>query len=109
MSEDLETAKVLGHHARVVIGHGERVQNVGVIFQALKSEIKSTFLDAGEPGVMTVDADLAAGYIYVQIPLILDLDVYFSGSYDINYPLLRQHIAATVHSLQKYLRGRIQA
>lgn len=108
-SEDLVTAKVLGRLARVVIGYGQMVQNPTAIWQALKSEFKSGFLDAAEPGVITCDADLASGYIYVQVPLIIDLDTYFPSSYEVNYPLLQQHIGATVHSLSKYLAGRLGA
>lgn len=109
MSENLVIAKVLGRHARVVIGYGENVTNAAALFQTLKAEMKSSFLDANEPGVMTCDADVTAGYIYVQVPLLLDLDAYFTGSYTIDYALLRQHIGATVYALQKYLRGRLQA
>ena len=58
---------------------------------------------------MTCDADLASGYIYVQVPLIVNLDDYFSAGLDVNYPLLQQHIGATVHSLAKYLNGRLGA
>lgn len=107
MSEELVTAKVLGRHAHVVIGYGEHVQNTQTLFQTLKSEIKSSFLDTGEPGVITTDADITAGFIYVQVPLILDLDDYFGGDYEIKYTTLRRHIMATVQSLQKYLRGRL--
>ncbi len=109
LSENLITAKVLGRHGQVVIGYGERVNNPAALYQTLKSEIKSNYLDTGEPGVITADADLETGYIYVQVPLILNLDAYFSGTYDVNYDLLRLHIMATVHSLQKYLRGRLSA
>jgi hypothetical protein len=109
LSEDLVSAKVLGRLARAVIGYGMMVQNAGAIWQALKSEIKSGFIDTAEPGVITVDADMASGYIYVQVPLILDLDQYFSAGYEVNNQLLQQHIGATVHSLAKYLRGRLGA
>jgi hypothetical protein len=109
LSEDLVSAKVLGRHARVVIGYGQMVNNAGAIFQALKAEVKSGFLDAAEPGIITCDADLTSGYIYVQVPLILDLDQYFMSDHQVKYPLLQQHIAAVVHSLAKYLRGRLGA
>ncbi|HLM59242.1 MAG TPA: hypothetical protein VK308_00430 [Pyrinomonadaceae bacterium] len=107
LSEALETAKVLGRRARIVIGYGEFVQNVGAIWSALRSEFKSGFLDAAEPGVITTDADLPTGYIYVQVPLILNLDKYFGQNYAVNTELLQRHIQATVASLSKYLRGRI--
>jgi hypothetical protein len=107
LSESLVNAKVLGRKARVVIGYGERVNNMGAIWSALKAEMKSGFLDATEPGVITCDADMTSGYIYVQVPLILDLDQYFAQNYKVNYQLLQGHIGATVNALAKYLRGRI--
>jgi len=58
---------------------------------------------------MTVDADLASGYLYVQVPLLLDVDKYVAPGYQVNHALLQQHIIATVHSLAKYLRGRLGA
>jgi hypothetical protein len=109
LSEDLVAAKVLGRHARVLIGYGEVISNAASVFQALKAEVKSGFLDAGEPGVITCDADLATGYIYVQVPLLLGLDQYFGEGYQVNYQLLQQHIYAAVHALSKYLRGRLGA
>lgn len=109
LSEALVTAKVLGRRARVTIGYGENVQNTGAVWSALKAEMKSGFLDATEPGVITCDADLAASYIYVQVPLILDLDQYFSDGWKVNYQLLQNHIYATTQALSKYLRGRLSA
>jgi hypothetical protein len=109
LAEDLVTAKVLGRLARAVIGYGQMVQNASAIWQAFKAEVKSGFLDTTEPGVITCDADLTSGYIYVQVPLLLDLDNYFTGGYTVNYQLLQTHIAATVHSLAKYLNGRLAA
>jgi hypothetical protein len=109
LSEDLVTAKVLGRLGRVVIGYGQMVPNAGALWQAFKAEIKSGFIDQQEPGIITCDADIESGYIYVQVPLILDLDQYFGAAYEINYALLQQHIAATLVSLAKYLRGRLGA
>lgn len=100
-------AKTLGHHASVTMGYGEYVQNAQSVWQALKSEVKSGFLDVGEPGVMTVDADLTTSYVYVQIELLLDLAPYFGDNYSVNYPVLQQHLAAVRQALAKYLRGRL--
>jgi hypothetical protein len=107
-AENLLVAKVLGRHADVVIGYGEQVPDVGTLYQSLKTELKSTLMDAGEPGVITADADITSGYLYVQVPLILDLNRYFTGGLEIDYALLRQHLSATGQALQKYLRGRAQ-
>lgn len=109
LSEDLLSAKVLGRRARVIIGYGCQVQNFGALWQTLKAEMKSSFVDSGEPGVITCDADMSSGYIYAQVPLLFDLDQYFGGNYQINYQLLQHHINATVHSLAKYLQGRLSA
>jgi len=103
------SAKTLGHHASVQMGYGEYVQDARTVWQALKSEIKSGFLDVGEPGVITVDADLTTGYVYVQVELLLDLQPYFADHYTIRYPLLQQHLAAVRQALAKYLRGRLAA
>jgi hypothetical protein len=106
-SENLVTARVLGNYGRITIGYGEHVQDFSKLWSTLKSEIKSSFLVSDEPGIITTDADMQAGYIYAQVQLLLDLTPYFINEYEINYALLRQHIHATVHSLKKYLQGRI--
>jgi hypothetical protein len=108
LAENLVTAKVIGRHANVVIGYGERVPDPAALWQTFKQELKSAFMDSGEPGVITADADISSGYLYVQVPLILNLDHYFVGGYEMNIALLRSHIGATAIALQKYLRGRIQ-
>ncbi|HXE71112.1 MAG TPA: hypothetical protein VNO81_00500 [Candidatus Nitrosotenuis sp.] len=107
LGEDLATARVMGHLADVVIGYGEKTANVQGLFSAFKSEFKSAFVSAAEPGVVTFDADLTGGYIYAQIPLILDIDHYVDKSFKVNLELLNRHIESVVHSLRKYLRGRL--
>lgn len=108
LAENIVTARVVGRHADVIIGYGERVKDVGALWSTFKQEMKSAFMDQGEPGVITADADISSGYMYVQVPLIFKLDRYFTGGYEIDVALLRSHIAATATALQKYLRGRIQ-
>jgi hypothetical protein len=107
LSENLVTAKVLGRLARVVIGYGVPTTNTSTLWQTLKAEFKSGFLDPEEPGIITCDADLTSGYIYAQVPLILDIDQYFDAQGQIKYPLLQEHIKATANSLNKYLSGRL--
>jgi len=109
LSEDLTQAKVLGHVANVTIGYGEKVRDLGKIWQAFKAEVKSTFLITDEPGIITCDADLTGGYIYAQIPLIFNLDNYLDKdhTYRADVDLLQLHINSTVHSLRKYLKGRL--
>lgn len=106
---DLISARTLGHYASVHMGYGERVADARTVWQALKSEVKSSFLDVGEPGVMTVDADLTTSYVYVQVELLLDLEPYFAPGYKINYQLLQRHLAAVRQALAKYLHGRLAA
>jgi hypothetical protein len=106
---DVTAAKTLGHYASVQMGYGEHVQDTRTVWQALKSEVKSGFLDVGEPGVITVDADLTTGYVYVQVELLLDLAPYFADHYTVRYPLLQQHLAAVRQALAKYLHGRLAA
>lgn len=107
LAEDLATAKVLGRLANVEIGYGLRVDNFSQVFQAVKTEIKSAMLVANEPGVITVDGDLSTGYVYAQLTLLLDLDDYLTGPLTVDYGKLQSHIGAVVHSLNKYLRGRL--
>jgi len=107
LAEDLQTAKVLGRLARVTVGYGRRVDNLGTVFQAVKTEIKSAIIASDEPGVITVDGDLSTGYVYATVPLLLDLDEYLSGPLQVDYPKLSAHVGAVVHSLNKYLTGRL--
>ncbi len=107
LAEDLATAKVIGRLADVKIGYGMRVDNFNQVFSAVKTEIKSSIIASDEPGVITVDGDLGTGYVYAQVPLLLDLDEYLVGPLQIDYAKLQAHIGAVVHSLNKYLRGRL--
>ena len=109
MAESLVAAKTLGRHARVTIGYGQQVNNFAQTWQIFKAEMKSAFIDRSEPGTVTFDADMAAGYVYVQVPLLLDLDPYFAEDYQVNYRLIQGHLQAVVHSLRKYLQGRLGA
>lgn len=108
LAEDLTVAKVQGHLADVSIGYGEKTGDLGAIWSTLKAEMKSMFVMQAEPGIMTFDADLTGGYIYGQIGLLLDLDDYIEVStFQVDLPKLQSHIGSVVHSLQKYLRGRL--
>lgn len=93
----------------LTIAHGEHVRDARTVWQALKTEVRSGFLDVGEPGVFTVDADLATGYVYVQVPLLLDLDQYFADDCTVKYPVLQEHIAAVTQACPKYVHGRVAA
>lgn len=107
LTSGLMASKVLGQRASVVIGYGERVQDFQRIWQALKAEFKSGYIQSPEPGTISVDADVASGYVYVQVDLYWNIEDYVKEDYNIEYGLLTTHIAATVHALGKYLRGRL--
>ena len=106
-AEDLTVARVLGRLASVTLGYGEKASNLVAVWNAFKTELKSVLMATGEPGVITFDADLTGGYIYAQVPLLLNLDDYIDSNLSVNLTLLQQHIDATLHSLRKYLRGRM--
>jgi hypothetical protein len=107
LTSGLLASRVLGHQASVVIGYGERVKDFGRVWGALRAEWKSGYIQSAEPGTVTVDADLTAGYIYVQVDMFWNLQNYIAEDYAINYPLLTKHIGASVHALRKYLHGRL--
>lgn len=107
LTEGLVEAKTLGRRARVTVGFGQMVSNLTRTWSVLKDEIKGGLLVANTPGVISFDADLTAGYVYAQIPLLLDLDQYFGQGYQVNYKLINRHLSAVTHSLRKYLSGRI--
>jgi hypothetical protein len=106
LSEDPVRAKALGRLIRVEVGYGVRAQNFGHVKDALKQEMKSSFIaNANEPGVITMDGDLSSGYVYATVPLILDLNDYFDGI--IETRPIAGDLYSAVHSLNKYLQGRL--
>lgn len=106
LTGNLLSAKVLGHKARVVVGYGERVKNSGVVWKALQAEWKSGLITSDEPGTISVDGDMNASYIYVQVDMFWALDAYIGERMAIQYEPLRLHLDASIHALRKYLRGR---
>ena len=104
---DIVKAKVLGHVADVTIGYGVKGNNLSTLWSSFKQELKSAMIIDKEPGVITVDADMAGGYLYAQVPMIWDLDDYVPEDYCPNYDLIGEHVDATALSLKKYLNGRL--
>jgi len=100
-------AKVLGHIASVTIGYGERSTNAGRLWNALKAEFKSGYIQSAEPGTITIDADMESGYIYGQVDLYWNISDYVDAQYQTDYPKLTEHIAVTINALRKYLHGRM--
>src|SRR4051794_17612636 len=101
-------AKVLGHYASVTVGYGARVGNLDRIWNALKAEFKSGFIQSPEPGTVTIDADVGSGYIYAQVDMFWNIGDYVNHDYATDYPKLSEHVGVSVHALRKYLHGRIQ-
>ena len=98
--------EVLGHHASVVIGWGQRVANPSEVINALKQELKSNLIQTPEPGTVTVDGDLTSGYAYTQIDLIWSIDDYVQRDYTTDHAKVARSLHAAVHSLRKYWYGR---
>ena len=109
LTPSLAMAKVLGHEAEVTVGYGERHKRFKAVFNALKQEYKGGYISTPDPGVITVDGDIASQYIYVQVTTLWDINDYLleQGSYRINYEKLTEHIGAIIHCLRKYLHGRV--
>ena len=93
---------------RVTVAYGQRVRDLGRVMSTIKQEMKSSMIsNAAEPGVITFDGDMSTGYVYAQVNLLLNLDDYFDGLVQTS-PISRDLYAA-VHSLSRYLSGRIGA
>lgn len=106
LTPGLAAAKVLGQRMSVVIGYGERMADFNRVWQALKAEFKSGYVQNPEPGTITVDGDVSSGYVYVQVDLYLEVKNYVGEDYSINFPRLNRDIGATLNALRKYLQGR---
>lgn len=107
LTPDAASAKALGQLANVTVAQGRPVSNVATLWGALKQEVKSAFLSAEEPGVISLDADLASGYIYAQVPLLWKLDEYLRGDYQPDHEKIASHVYCCELSLGKYLDGRL--
>ena len=60
-----------------------------------------------EPGIVSVDADITAGYLYAQVPMIWALEEYMKDKWTPDVERLASHIYCTQISLKKYLDGRL--
>lgn len=109
LTPSLSAASVSGHQASVTIGVGRQVNDVGKLWGAMKQEFKSAFVMSDEPGIVTLDADTASGYVYAQIPLIWKLEEYLgAGAMVPDYEKIASHIYCCEVSLYKYLDGRLR-
>jgi hypothetical protein len=107
LTRDPAAAKALGQLANVTVGLGRPVSNVATLWGGLKQEVRSAFLTAEEPGVISLDADMASGYVYAQVPLLWRLDEYLRGDYRPDYEKIASHVYCCELSLGKYLDGRL--
>ena len=107
LTRTVPDVKALGQRASVVVGYGEPVKNFSRVWSALKEEAKSGYIGGADPGTVTVDADVTAGYLYMQIDLYWKLDDYIREDLSIDYATLTSHVDATIHALRKFLKGRI--
>lgn len=106
LSEDPVRAQAQGRLVQVTVAYGQRVRDLGRIMSTIKQEMKSSMIaNANEPGVITFDGDMSTGYVYAQVNLLLNLDDYFDGL--IQKSPISRDLYAAVHSLSKYLSGRI--
>ena len=103
----LEKSQALGHIANVTIGLGQPVDSISTLWSSFKQEMKSTFIVDKEPGIVTLDADLTAKYLYAQVSLIWDLNEYFTAPWKVDFQKLAMDIHCTNVSLKKYLNGRL--
>lgn len=108
ITTELTETKVLGQLAKVTIGYGLKTPKLNQIWDTLKQELKTTFVDKSEPGIITFDAEISAGYIYATVTIIVNIADYNKDNKigNIDYQKLDYHIEAVVHSLKKYLCGR---
>ncbi|MEW5822461.1 MAG: hypothetical protein AB1782_19865 [Cyanobacteriota bacterium] len=108
ITQDLTETTVLGQLSRITIGYGEKSSKFSQVIETLKQEWKTTFVDVTEPGIISFDAEIAAGYIYSTVTIILNIAEYNKENIigNIDYEKLDYHIEAVVHSLKKYLHGR---
>ena len=106
LTRDVTMAKAVGQRASLVVGYGEPIKSFGRVMDAIRKETKSGYLGRAEPGIVSFDADTESQYVYAQVDLYLDVDVYVSDDLDVDYTLLASHVSATIHALRKFLRGR---
>lgn len=106
LTPDVASAKMIGHRASAVIGYGERVPDFSKVGQALRQEVQSNFVVSPEPGTVTFDADISSGYVYAQIDLLLELDLYVGDDLSVDHDRLRRHLASVVYTMKTFVRTR---
>lgn len=106
MTHGLTEQKTLGNRVGIIVGYGERTNDFARMWSTLKQELKSGYLQSPEPGTITFDADMTAGYIYVQVDMFWKMEDYIGEGFTTDPKRLDRDVDACMHTLRKYLRGR---
>ncbi|MGI9605481.1 MAG: GYF domain-containing protein [Acidimicrobiales bacterium] len=101
--------EVLGHHARVEIGWGQRVADAAAAHAAVAEELSSGSMGNAEPGSVKVEADAATGFAHTKVDLIWAIEDYVARDYTVDDEALRRSMAAALHALRSYWNGRFTA
>jgi hypothetical protein len=109
LTRDVTTARAVGQRASLVIAYGEPIKSFGKVLGAMRQEAKSGYLGSAEPGIVTFDADSESQYLYTQVDLYLAIGDYVDEDVNVDYAKLGAHVAATVHALRKFLRGKVES
>jgi len=107
LTEDLAVARVRGHLGSVVLGYGRPVVDAAATWRAIAANNANVFAPGGEPGTVGFDADLAAGYLYAEVLLIMDLDRYIGPDLRVDLPVFASHLDGVVACLRRCLDGRL--
>jgi hypothetical protein len=112
-AEDFAFARSVGHLTTVTLGYSNAYPDLGKIFQAMKSEFKSSLAGQGriagyeDPGVIKVNAE--GTFATAETSLLLELKEYVHpDTLDCDRNKLWEHLGAVYQSLQKYLDGIMQ-
>ena len=106
LTPDPAVAKMIGHRAQAVIGYGQRVPEFSKVGNAIKQELKSSFVVSPEPGTVTFDADITSGYVYAQIDLLMEIERYVDEHLDVDHELLRKHVASVIYTMKTFIQAR---
>ena len=106
LTRTLTEQKTLGNRVAIIVGYGERTSDFSRLWSTLKQELKSGYLQSPEPGTITFDADMTAGYIYVQVDMFWKMEDFIGDNFSTDPKRLDRDVDACMHTLKKYLRGR---
>lgn len=107
LTEDISAARVRGHLGSVVVGYGRPYATAAALWRDLSANEGNVFSASGEPGIVGFDADLAAGYLYAEVLLIMDLDRYIGKDLGVDLPVITSHLDGVVTTLRRCLDGRL--